>query len=151
MSYPKRPWILKVGFFLELHSLISALHILIVIKGIMCSTFIYYPYGLGFYEKSLKNYYGLWISWIFSIITPVFSVTWSFRNHRNMLIWVCVHFYKYTFFSNQKHLHRKNYLTSTWNSILKGIVHPKIKILSFITHITTRHYCCFLSAQKVFL
>ncbi len=26
-------------------------------------------------------------SWIFSIITPVFSVTWSFRNHLNMLIW----------------------------------------------------------------
>ncbi len=25
-------------------------------------------------------------SWIFSIITPVFSVTWSFRNHSNMLI-----------------------------------------------------------------
>ncbi len=24
--------------------------------------------------------------WIFSIITPVFSVTWSFRNHSNMLI-----------------------------------------------------------------
>ncbi len=26
-------------------------------------------------------------SWIFSIITPVFSVTWSFRNHSNMLIY----------------------------------------------------------------
>ncbi len=26
-------------------------------------------------------------SYIFSIITPVFSVTWSFRNHSNMLIW----------------------------------------------------------------
>jgi len=26
-------------------------------------------------------------SWIFSIISPVFSVTWSFRNHSNMLIW----------------------------------------------------------------
>ncbi len=26
-------------------------------------------------------------SWIFRIITPVFSVTWSFRNHSNMLIW----------------------------------------------------------------
>ncbi len=25
-------------------------------------------------------------SWIFSIITPVFSVTWSFRNHSDMLI-----------------------------------------------------------------
>ncbi len=25
-------------------------------------------------------------SWIFRIITPVFSVTWSFRNHSNMLI-----------------------------------------------------------------
>jgi len=28
-----------------------------------------------------------WQSWIFSIITSVFSVTWSFRNHSNMLIW----------------------------------------------------------------
>ncbi len=26
-------------------------------------------------------------SWIFIIITPVFSVTWSFRNHFNMMIW----------------------------------------------------------------
>ncbi len=26
-------------------------------------------------------------SWIFSIITPVFSVTWSFRNHSNILIY----------------------------------------------------------------
>ncbi len=26
-------------------------------------------------------------SWIFSIITPVFRVTWSFRNHANMLIY----------------------------------------------------------------
>jgi len=26
-------------------------------------------------------------SWIFSIITPVFSVTWSFRNYFNMLMW----------------------------------------------------------------
>jgi len=25
-------------------------------------------------------------SWIFNIILPVFSVTWSFRNHCNMLI-----------------------------------------------------------------
>ncbi len=25
-------------------------------------------------------------SWIFSIISPVFSVTWSFRNHTNMLV-----------------------------------------------------------------
>jgi len=25
-------------------------------------------------------------SWISTIITPVFSVTWSFRNHSNMLI-----------------------------------------------------------------
>jgi len=32
-------------------------------------------------------------SWIFSIITPVFSVTWSFRNHSNMLIWSLWNFY----------------------------------------------------------
>ncbi len=29
----------------------------------------------------------VWQSWIFNIITPVFSVTWSFRNHSNMSIW----------------------------------------------------------------
>jgi len=28
-----------------------------------------------------------WQNWIFSIITPVFSVTWSFRNHSDM--WIC--------------------------------------------------------------
>jgi len=28
-----------------------------------------------------------WQSWIFSTITPVFSVTWSFRNHSNILTW----------------------------------------------------------------
>jgi len=33
-------------------------------------------------EMYLKWYLFLWWqSWIFSIITPVFSVTWSFRNH----------------------------------------------------------------------
>ncbi len=32
------------------------------------------------------NFFLWWQSWIFSIITPVFSVTWSFRNHSNMLI-----------------------------------------------------------------
>jgi len=26
-------------------------------------------------------------SWIFSIITPVFRVTWSFRNHSSVLMW----------------------------------------------------------------
>jgi len=26
-------------------------------------------------------------SWIFSIITPVFSDTWSFRTHSNVMIW----------------------------------------------------------------
>ncbi len=27
-------------------------------------------------------------SWNFSIINPVFSITWSFINHFNMLIWL---------------------------------------------------------------
>ncbi len=37
-----------------------------------------------------KCYLFLWrLSWIFSIITPVFSVTqWSFRNHSNIVIWL---------------------------------------------------------------
>jgi len=33
------------------------------------------------------NLFQWWQSWIFSIITPVFSGTWSFRNHSIMLIW----------------------------------------------------------------
>ncbi len=33
-----------------------------------------------------SNLFLWWQSWIFSIITPVFRVTWSFRNHSNMLI-----------------------------------------------------------------
>jgi len=32
------------------------------------------------------NVFWMWSVWIFSIITPVFSVTRSFRNHYNMLI-----------------------------------------------------------------
>ncbi len=36
----------------------------------------------------LKHILFLWRkSWIFSIITPLFSVPWSFRNHSNMLIY----------------------------------------------------------------
>ncbi len=35
----------------------------------------------------LLNFNFVMQSWIFSIITPIFSVTWSFRNHSNMLIW----------------------------------------------------------------
>ncbi len=34
-------------------------------------------------------------SWIFSIITPVFIVTWSFRNHSNMLICCSCNIYDY--------------------------------------------------------
>jgi len=36
--------------------------------------------------KLLDKIMILEFSWIFSIITPVFSVTWSFRNHCKMLI-----------------------------------------------------------------
>ncbi len=32
-------------------------------------------------------------SWIFSIITPVFGVTWSFRNHSIMLTWCSINIY----------------------------------------------------------
>ncbi len=39
------------------------------------------------FEYILKcNLFHVTQSWDFSIITPVFSVTWSFRNHSNMLI-----------------------------------------------------------------
>ncbi len=33
--------------------------------------------------------------WIFSIISPVFSVTWSFRNHSNILMWCLTNIYCY--------------------------------------------------------
>ncbi len=33
-----------------------------------------------------KNIFLWWLSWIFNIITTVVSVTWSLRNHSNMLI-----------------------------------------------------------------
>ncbi len=40
------------------------------------------------FEYILKYYLFLWWqSWILAAITPVFSVTWFFRNHSNMLIW----------------------------------------------------------------
>ncbi len=40
------------------------------------------------YKYLLKcNLFLWWQSWIFSIITPVSSVTWFFRKHSNMLIW----------------------------------------------------------------
>jgi len=36
-------------------------------------------------NRNIVKYYHK--SWIFSIITPVFSVTWSFRNQSNVMIW----------------------------------------------------------------
>ncbi len=55
------------------------------------SNIVKYYYNLKetvFYLNILKKViYSSDQSWIFSIITPVFSVTWSFRNHSNMLIW----------------------------------------------------------------
>ncbi len=40
------------------------------------------------YNLHLNNWFN-WIYWIVSIITPVFCVTWSFRNHSNVMSWVC--------------------------------------------------------------
>ncbi len=44
------------------------------------------------FEYILKCNLFLMQSWIFSIITPVFSATWSFRNHSNMLICCSIFF-----------------------------------------------------------
>ncbi len=41
------------------------------------------------------NYFPAMQNWIFSIITPVISVTWSFRNHYNMLICSLINFSYY--------------------------------------------------------
>ncbi len=38
------------------------------------------------HQYSDDQKYSVIIYWIFSIITPVYSVTWSFKNHSNMLI-----------------------------------------------------------------
>ncbi len=40
-----------------------------------------------YYLKITVVIYSCDQSWIFSIVTPVFSVTWYFRNNSNMLIW----------------------------------------------------------------
>ncbi len=43
-----------------------------------------YQFSILIYLKIL--YISVTQSWIFSIINSVFSVTWSFRNHSNMLL-----------------------------------------------------------------
>ncbi len=43
-----------------------------------------YPLGIAPFIKS--KFIPVMQIWIFSIITPIFSVTWSFRNHSNILI-----------------------------------------------------------------
>ena len=40
-----------------------------------------------FYFRNLCNVFLWWQSWISSIITPVFRVTWSFINNINTMIW----------------------------------------------------------------
>ncbi len=62
------------------------------------------------YYYNFKKVFSIWIhfkmwfipvmqSWIFCIITPVFSVTWSCRNHCNMLIYcsrnICIIIFYY--------------------------------------------------------
>ncbi len=45
------------------------------------------PISIFFLLYILKCHLFLWgQNWIFSIITTVFGITWSFRNHSNMLI-----------------------------------------------------------------
>ncbi len=51
------------------------------------------PHGvITFIKNETENNYKnslcyVMLSWIFSIITPVFSMTWFYRNHSNMLIY----------------------------------------------------------------
>jgi len=58
-----------------------------------------------------------WQSWFFSIITPVFSVTWSFRNHSNMMICCSRNISLYY---------------QCWKQLLKGLVHFWKKLLLII-------------------
>ncbi len=61
------------------------------------------------------NLFLWWQSWIFSIITPVFSVTWSFINHFNMLIWCssCINYYWCSVIKNGSCYHQH------WNQCLR--------------------------------
>jgi len=57
----------------------------------------------------------------FIIITPVFSVTWSFRNHSNMRIWWSRHIYDfYQYSGNRDTLSFKNL---RYDSFSKNIIH----------------------------
>ncbi len=50
-----------------------------------CEILLQFKITAFYWEKS--NLFLWWQSWILTAITQVFSVTWSFRNHSNLLIW----------------------------------------------------------------
>ncbi len=66
-------------------------------------------------------------SWIFSIIIPVFSVTWSFRNHSNMLICCSRHNSSYQYW---KQLCCKILLWKPW--YIFSLMNRKLKRTQFI-------------------
>ncbi len=67
-------------------------------------------------------------SWIFSFITPVFSVTWSFRNHSNMLICCssCINYYWYSIINSG------SYYYQCWKHILLLNIFVETMIYYFV-------------------
>ncbi len=87
----------------------------------------------------------LWFqSKIFSIITPVFSVTWSFRNHSNVLICSSRNIYYYCYqYLKQLSTSFQDSLMNVWmmhlySALLCIFVHPKsFLVWSRLSSITT--------------
>ncbi len=60
-------------------------HLFWYIKILYCEIIWFKMFSIWYILK--WNLFIWWQRWIVSIITPVFSVTWSFRYHSDMLIW----------------------------------------------------------------
>ncbi len=72
-------------------------------------------------------------SWIFSIMTPVFSVTWSFRNHYNMMI--CCSKNTYYYYQCWKQLYCLIFLWKPWNTFQESLMKSILIILMHLYRI----------------
>jgi len=86
---------------------------------VTCDIYFEIEYNNWFlYSYILKcNLFLWWQSGIYSI-TPVFSVTWSFRNHSNILIWC------------SRHKHSSSYIYYSWDFIhgIPSMVHNRTTV-----------------------
>ncbi len=82
-------------------------------------------------------------SWIVSIITSVFSVTWSFRNHSNMMI--CCWSWKQFFFQDSLMNRKLKRTAFIWNwNLLKHYKKCLMSLLISVMHpcwIKTKYVC----------